>query len=208
MTSHLIPISFFGYDTLIYIASAFIGFMIAYKAYRIYDISEKKTHFYLFSAFTILSLGFLIIALTSAFTYLNYSQTGEYPYFSPVFGVDDLGYWIYLGSSLVAYLLLSLMYLGEKKAFLVTLPLTVNYFTYFNVVLFFFIAFIAFRSATNYFSKKTKESLLVMSSFSLIALYHLLLFFTPYSRVIYVLAHASLILGFVSLLLMLRRVGK
>ena len=52
MTHHLIPISFFGYDTIIYVISALIGFLIAYKAFKIYNISEKKTHFRLSYAAT------------------------------------------------------------------------------------------------------------------------------------------------------------
>ncbi len=201
----IVPVRFYGYDTIIYLLSAVIGLMIAHSAYKIYKLSEKKQHFYLSAAFTILGICFLTISLTSAYTYYRYFVVGDVYPFDPLFGLEDLGYWLYYIGSLVAYGLLALMYIPEdiRKKFLPAVFFTPTYFTYLNVVAFFVLAFTAFRSVSYYLHEKKRSAGLVALSFVLLTAYHALLPFAVFSKLLYVVAHVSLILSFLSLLVML-----
>ncbi len=204
-----IPVRFYGYDTIIYLVCAIIGFMIAYNALKLYHTTRSKNHQDLYRGFVILSAGLLTLALTTGYVYLKYFVYNYVSYFDTLFGVDDLGFWIYLTTSLVAYLFFVKMYSidhGEKLLF--TVILTSNYFVYFNAVLFLLIAYVAFRSISNYFMSKSQNKLLVMIAFSSMALYHGLLMFSVFSKLIYVLANLFLLGGFVALLVMLMKVNK
>ncbi len=202
--SPLVPVRFYGVDTIIYIICAAIGLMISYRAYKLYQLSGKKQHFYLFTAFAILGIGFLTLTLTTGYTYFRYFVQGELYQFDPLFGIDDVGFWVYFSASFIGYALLAAMYTSEKSKLLVpAVFMTVNYFAYINIVLFFLMAYVAFRAATHYFSSKSSAGFLVMLSFVLVALYHALLPFAAFSKLIYVAAHLSLIAGFGALLLML-----
>jgi uncharacterized membrane protein len=90
----------------------------------------------------------------------------------------------------------------------IMIPLWYTGFPYFNILSFFLLSYAIFNAILNFTSKKNLNSLLVMAAFSLIGLYHLLLFFTSFSKIIYVAAHLSLLLGFLSLLAMLMRVSR
>ena len=134
----LIPIRFYGYDSIIYFVSALIGFAIAYKAMKLHEISGAKPHRFLYFAFTLLSAGMLTLSATTALTYIKYFETYEFIAFNGLFDAADFGYWIYFLSSAVAYIFLIKAYSTSlsKKMGIVFL-ITSNYYVYFNVLLFF-----------------------------------------------------------------------
>jgi len=202
--SPLVPVRFFGVDTGIYIICALIALGISYQAHKLYQVSGKKQQFYLLTAFAILGIGFLTLTLTTGYTYFNYYAQGQISQFDPLFGIDDVGFWVYFASSFVAYFLLAAMYTGEKaKPLAPAIFVTVSYFSYINIALFFLMAYVAFRAAMHYFSNKSRSSFLVMLSFLLVTLYHALLPFAAFSKILYVAAHVSLIAGFGALWYML-----
>jgi hypothetical protein len=206
----IIPTRFFGFDTAIYFVGAVICLMIAYKATKLHGYTGKKQHFYLASAFTILGVALATLTLTTAYTYYNMLYLGGgIQFFDQMFNVDDLGFWIYYISAFVAYGLLALMYAPNKGAvFAPAIFFTTNYFEYFNIVLFFMIAYVAFCATTNFFAKKSKPALMVAAGFVMLAAYHALMPFAAYSKLIYVVAHGAHIAGFLSLLLMLLSTDK
>jgi len=215
MADVLIPFRFYGVDSVFYILSSLIGFFVSYYAYKLYDVTGKKSHFYFYISFILLSMALLTVGLASAYAYMNFFEHGrpggQETIIDTVAFVDDFGYWIYYIVSLAAYALLAFSYLPDKtKAKLtpIMIPLWYTGFPYFNLLSFFLLSYTAFRSMLNYASKKNLNSFLVMSAFSLIGLYHLLLFFTSFSKTVYVAAHLSLILGFLSLLAMLMRLSR
>jgi hypothetical protein len=206
----IIPSHFFGFDTIIYGVGAIICILIAYKASRLHAFSGKKQHFYLASAFTILGIALATITLTSAYTYYNmfYVRGGIY-FFDQSFNVDDLGFWIYYISSFLAYGLLIMMYAPEDKGILAPAFLfSARYFEYFNIVLFFMMAYVAFRACTNFFIRKSRPALLVAAGFVMLAAYHAIVPFAMFDKLAYVLAYGSQLGGFASLLLMLHETGK
>jgi len=207
----LIPMRFFGFDTAIYAFAAVIGFAIAYKAYKLHSLSGKKQHFYMASAFTLLSLSLATLALTSGYTYMSYFTTGtQCMVFDEFFSIDDVGYWVYFFASLVSYVLLALSYVPEgKKGFMLpAVFVTVSYFSYFNVLLFFLMGFVAFNALRHWLEKKNMNSGLVATGFLLMAGYHAVLPFAAFSKALYVAGHFSLVLGFMALLVMLIRTSK
>ncbi len=204
----LIPFRFYGIDSIFYAASAIIGFLVSYNALKLYNLLEKKSHFYLHLSFTILSMGLLILAATTAYEYIHYFTFGPRALPDTASFVDDFGYWIYYGCSIIAYLLLALMYMPQTMKFPIFLPVWSKGYPYFNATSFFILSFVIFRSVSNFFEKRDLNKFLVMISFLAIGTYHLLLFLTSFSKVVYVLAHVSLLVGFCSLLLMLIRVNR
>lgn len=205
----LIPVRFYGFDSVMYLISAIIGFLVSFYAFRLFELTEKKFHFYLYLGFTVLSMGLLTLAITSGYVYLNFFQTGQYLGTDPYSSVDDFGYWIYYATSLIGYALLTMMYLPEKSKFLpLLIPVWFKGFPYFQIAAFFLVSYIIFRSAVNYVKKRNLNTFLVLAAFTAIGLYHLLLFFTFFGKIIYVIAHFSLLAGFLALLIMLLRVRK
>lgn len=201
----LAPSWFFGFDSVMYILSAMIGFLVSFYAFRLYNITSKKSHFYLYSSFAVLSMGLLILGITTLLT-LSISRASILA--DAASWADDFGFWIYYASSLFAYGLLAMMYLPEKLKFPILLPFWNTGFPYFQVISLFLLSYVIFRSAANYALNRNSNSLLVMLAFTLMGLYHLLSLFTSLNAMVYVFAQLSLLSGFVSLLIMLTRVNK
>ncbi len=209
MPNILIPHRFYGFDSVMYTLSALIGFLVSYYAFKLYTTTNKKSHFYLQIAFTILSIGLLTLGVTSGYAYLNYIIIeSPNPLLDQITYVDDFGYWIYYVSSLVGYSVLALMYVSEKSRFFILLPPWQKGLPYFNILSFFILSYVIFRSIVNFVVKKKLNSFLVMTSFILIGAYQILLFLSSFSKLLYVAAHLSLITGFGCLLLMLIRVNR
>jgi hypothetical protein len=208
----IIPMRFYGFDTVIFLIGAIICLMIAYKATKLHALSGNRQHFYLAAAFTLLGLGLATMTLTTAYTYYNMLYSGNtIHFFDQFFNVDDVGYWIYYLAAFVAYGLLVLMYmpkLGKSGAFAPLIFFSTRYFEYFNIVLFFMMAYVAFRASSHYFMKKSRPALLVAAGFVLLAAYHAIIPFAMYDKVAYVIAHCAHIGGYASLLLMLWETDK
>ncbi len=204
-----IPARIYGFDSAIYVAAAIIGFLVSYYAFRLYNVTNKKSHFYFYLSFTLLSMSFSVLSLVSIFNFLNFETFSPISLFDQIVYVDDFGFWIYYAASLVAYILLALAYLPEKaKFFPIALPLWYKGFPYFQVASIFMLSYVIFRSAVNYKESRSTNSALVLLSFLSLGLYHLLSFMAFFSKFAYVAAHLFLILGFGSLLTMLLRVSK
>jgi len=209
MVTELIPMRFYGFDTLIYLVGAAICLLIAYKATRLYKYTLKRQHFYLASAFTLLGAALATLTLTTAYTYYNMEYVGGISFFDQFFNVDDVGFWIYYVSAFLAYGLLIMMYMPEKRAaFAPVILFSARYFEYFNIILFFMMALVAFRATTNYLAKKSRPAMLVAAGFILLAAYHAIMPFAAFSKTAYVVAHCAHIAGYASLLLMLLSTGK
>jgi hypothetical protein len=207
----LIPIWFYGFDSAMYAIATLIGFFVTLQASRLYNVSNKKSHFYLYLGFIVLSMGFLTLTITSSYFYILFRASCatecHFAILDPHVGIDDVGYWLYYLSSLVAYALFIKMYLPEKTQFFqfIVLPFWYSGFLSFNLVSIFLLSFVVFRTVTNYMTNKNKAAFLVMLSFILLTLYHLLLFIALLSEFFYVAAHLSLLFSFITFLYMLTR---
>lgn len=202
-----IPIWFFGWDSLTYTLSAIFGFLVSYYAQKLYKISNNRTHYLLHLAFTILSVGLITLGLASFFAHSNLSVQSA-PLVETVIGVSNLGYYLYFLCSLISYAVLAYIYNKDWKPAIFMLPAWYGYYHYFNFLSLFLLFFVIFRVALNFISKKSLNSFLVLLSFVFFFLYHISLLLLPFTELVYVIAHIFLILGFSSLILMLRRVAK
>lgn len=200
----LVPPWFFGFDSVMYLLSAAIGFLVSFHAFKLYNVTSKKSHFYLHASFAILGMGLLVLGVTTVFS-ISFSSASLFA--DAISWVDDFGFWIYYASSLFAYGLLVMMYLPEKFRFPIFLPLWNIGFPYFQVASIFLISYVIFKSASNYMLNRNSNALLVLAAFVLIGMYHLLSLFTSLDGIVYVFAQLSLLSGFVSLLIMLTRVN-
>lgn len=201
----LVPPWFFGFDSVMYILSAAIAFLVSFNAFKLYNITSKKTHFYLHASFAVLGMGLLILGITTLLT-LSTSRASVFE--DDASWADDFGFWIYYASSIFAYVLLAAMYLPEKLRFPIFLPFWSIGFPYFQVLALFLLSYVVFKSAANYAVNRSTNAFLVMMAFALMGAYHLLSLFTSHNAFVYVVAQISLLSGFVSLLAMLTRVNK
>jgi len=209
----LIPGWFFGINSIIYILCAFIGFGITYYAYKSYSITKNNNHLLLYMAFTVLSMGFFVYGVIDTYSFLNLTSTGvmqSESVFGQFVSFRDFGIWIYYFCSLIAYTIFAYMYLPKKIKFLPAffLPFWQKGFPYFHIASMFLISYTVFRSAINYFMKRTTSTLLVFLGFLGIGFYHVVMFFTSVSEYVFVAGHIALVLGFLSFLFMLIRVGR
>lgn len=210
------PYSFLGFDSGIYLVAAVIGFILAYYAFRMHEMTSNKSHFYLYLGFTVLGMAFLILSMTSFYTFVNYKVLCDTPencylaVFDSTLDMRDFGYWIYFIASLVAYCLFALMYIPRLKekvpAFCVLFWWAV--FPYFHLLSFFIISYVIFRSLVNYLTSRKANSFLVFLTFLFMGIFHLLLLLTPYGKILYVAAHFILLIGFLALLAVLVRVER
>ncbi len=201
----LVPPWFFGFDSVMYLLSAAIGFLVSFYAFKLFNITSKKSHFYLHASFAILGMGLFTLGITTLLT-LSTSRASIFE--DAASWADDFGFWIYYASSLFAYGLLVMMYLPEKLRFPIFLPFWNIGFPYFQVLSLFILSYVIFKSAANYVLNRNTNAFLVMLAFMLMGTYHLLSLFTSLNAIIYVFAQISLLSGFVSLLIMLIRVNK
>ncbi|MBU3904819.1 MAG: hypothetical protein KJ906_01560 [Nanoarchaeota archaeon] len=204
----LIPEWFFGPHSFVYIICAMIGFLVSFYSYRSYQLAKGKDHLYLYLGFASLSMAFLILGITELYSYLSISS-GVTNMFEAYSSFRDFGIWIYYAGSVIAYALFALVYLPKEYRILpLFLPMWWKGFPYFHSIALLLLSFTIFRSTGNWFIKRTKNSMLVFISFLLIGFYHLLLYFAAFSELLFVLAHVSLILGFLSFFYMIFRVSR
>jgi hypothetical protein len=209
MAKVLIPIWFFGIDLVFYLAALLIGLVTAFYAYKVFSITRKKQHFYLFMGFTILSIGFLSLIMTS--TYIFFSEPVFISIYNTTFDIMDFGFILYYIISIVAYSFFIMMYLPEEKkkmSMFSILPWWFALFPFFHLLSVLMLAFVVFQSFINWNRKRTRSGFAVFAAFSGIGLFHLLSFFTFKFAMFYIVANVCLILGFLSLFVVLVRVSR
>jgi hypothetical protein len=205
-----IPLWFFGLDFIIYSISSVFAFLVSYYAYQSYKLAGKNSHFKLYISFLLLGAGMLAVSISSLVIVME-PTLGIITPLDMFSGLDDLGYWIYYATSIIAYVLLAYTYFKESRskstilapALLISWPMV---YVHFNLISFFLLIFTVFSTAINFAKKRNTNSLLVLLGFSLIALHHLLLIFIPFINSIYIISHGLLILGFMFMAIVLQRV--
>ncbi len=226
----LIPVWFYGFDSVMYIISSLIGFLLSFYFYKIHSLSSEKRHMNLYLGFLVLSLGLFSLSITYVFSYMIFKSCPDsctLGLIDNAFSLEDFSYFVYFGLSISAYALFifaykpkdfqfsrifTFLFIGYLILTLILLPtkqsqrLWYSYHEYFHLTALLMMIFVSFRNIVNYIEKKSLNSLLVAASFSFISLFHLLHLFSFISGWIYVFAHISILIGFTSLLFMVLRV--
>ena len=203
----LIPEWFFEIQPFIYLFVSMIGFLVSFYFYRSFSLSKQKNHYYMYLSFAILSMGFLVFGITELYTYLSITK-GTMAMFEEFSSFRDFGIWIYYACSLISYGLLCYIYLPKDWKAALFLPYWYKGFPYFHVLSLFLISYVIFRSTGNWFVTRTRNSMLVMLAFLGLGGYHLFMFFTSFSEWAIVLAHLSLMAGFMCMFYMIFRVSR
>lgn len=228
----IIPVWFYGFDAIMYFICALVGFLLSFYFNKLYSLSSEKKHLYLFLGFLLLSFGLLGISMSDAFSYATFWQCKPFcvlGILDQTFGLESFSFFIYFGLSIVAYSLFMMAYLPKKFALpnlptwlmalyflvvLVSLPLGrgetnwTSYSVFFDFISFLALIFIAFVNFINFNEGKTLDSLKVTAAFLLLSIFHLLHIFSFINGWLYVLAHLSMLTGFVLLLSVIIRVKK
>ncbi len=228
-----IPTLFYAIDALMYFVSAIIGFMLSFYFHRIYSISSEKRHMYVHLGFLLLSIGLMAVSISSMFSFAARMSPGQgllaLEVSEDVHTTEDFSYLVYFGFSIFAYFLFILVYANEYLKFskifvlafigylvllLAVLPVKEShgfrdtYEDYFHPMSFIMLIFISFRNFVNYSETKNVNSLLVAFSFSMLSLFHLFHMFSFFSGWMYVLGHASIMLGFAGFFILIMKVMK
>lgn len=231
----IIPTWFYGFDSVMYLICAAIGFLLSYYFHKIYSISSEKKHVYIDLGFLLLSIGFLTLAITDVYSYITFakclvsSHNCVLGLVDEVFGLEDFSYFLYFGLSISAYILFITAFTRVEFKFLKYLLLAlvgyiilivsfmpikedidlwITYHNYFHMTALIMMIFISFKNFVYYSERRSLNSLLVAVSFSFISLFHLFHLFSFVSEWMYVFAHISLLTGFLILLMMVLRVKK
>lgn len=223
----IIPVWFYGFDSVMYFISSMVGFLLSFYFHKIYSLSSEKKHMYLYFGFLLLSFGLLSLSMTSIYSYTTFWQCRGYPcvlgMLDQAFGLEDFAYLLYFGLSILAYTLFMLAYIPKNfkmpslpiYIFLIyffiifiTLPIengqvdVSSYNGFFNLTAFLMLVFVSFMNLANFSENKGLNPFLVTASFIFISLFHLFHLFSFVSGWVYVLAHVAMLISFTSLLSM------
>ena len=229
-----IPTWFFAFDSVMYFISSAVGLMLSFYFHRMHMISSEKKHLYVHFGFLLLSIGLIVMSITSLFNFAAHvacptDKTCTSGLLGNLFSLEDFSYLVYFGFSIFAYLLFILVYAEEylksSKVFVVIflsylillivfLPIKAghglwySYNEYFHLTSFIMLLFVSFRSFMNYTELKRFNALLVAVSFSLISVSHLFYLFSFVSEWMYVLGHVLTLLGFTGFFMLIMKAMK
>lgn len=214
----LSPIWFHGIDAIFETVTMFVAMLISIYSYNIYRFSKNKRYFWFGTAFSMLSLSFLVKIFLNIFAYYNIIERNS-------FGLADKAVKIVAGSEifflygLVSYRVLMLLaFLGiylvmsskvkTSRSAIILLTYFVLSLTYFSkrvafslhltasLILFFIFAF----SIKNCYCNKNKKSLCVASAFFVIMVSQLLFILAQYNYLAYVIAEVTQLIGYSAML--------
>jgi len=206
----LIPVWFYIFSGLAYFVAAAISLAVSYFALRIFKTSKSKKFMMLGLVFLLLGVSFLALTLSSIYTYF-YT-----PYFKESVGIslnvfNSKAFNFYYITSLISYLLLFITYFpkeSRKKLYLLYVPLWFSGVDQFHITSLFLLAFVVLRSLYNFYKSRSLNTFLVLLAFSLMAVFHTTMLLLPFDLTYFLVSHALLAAGFVSLLAMLIRVNR
>jgi len=213
------PIWFFGYDSILDLISFLITILIGFYSYRIYKLTGKKSYFFLYLAFLLLSIALVVKSFANLSLYFDLLHK---------IGVKDtrlfgyqmaaLGLFGYVLLTLLGYIILIALTLKLKGKriisllfFLVilTILLAKNSFMFFHLISFaLLLLYVTPYFYDNYSKVKNIKALLVFLCFFFLSFGHLFLSLVFYSNQFYVLGIILQLAGFLMLLVNLILVFK
>ncbi len=172
----IVPTWLYAFEAVMHLVSSFVILLLSLYFHRMYSLSSDKRHMLVHLAFLLLSMGLIVLSISSMFSFAarigcNSSGPCSYGLAVDILSLEDFAYLAYFGFSLFAYILFILVYAEEYLKFsrifvlafvgyllfLVTvLPvkaghgLWYSYNEYFHLTSFVFLIFISFRNFVNY----------------------------------------------------------
>lgn len=196
---------------------AFIAIIVCYYGYKAYKVSKDKICLYFSSAFALLGLNLFVFAILvpALFVYYNFYSNidvGRLVYISKALN------FIYVFATLMAYTLFVFIYAKIKRKgikillTLLVLSLAIHSFITisslsFNLVAILLLSFILIYVTRNYLKKKTLNSLLVLLTFGLIQISHLLFIVSINYNNFYFFANLTQLIGYSILFILFMRIN-
>ena len=206
----LIPIWFYIFSGVAYFAAAAISLAVCYFAFRIYRTSRQKKIMFLSIVFLLLGIAFVSLTISSVYTYFYQ------PYLRDSLGIsltafNKSAFSFYYVLSLLSYVTLFITYFPDevrKKFYVLYVPLWFSGADGFHIVSILLLAFVVYRALSNFYKSRSTNSFLVLLAFSLMAVFHVTMLMLPFDLTYFLVSHALLAVGFLSLLVMLIRVNR
>jgi hypothetical protein len=221
------PAWFYGKDIIIDIISILVLFSIAFFSIKYYNISKtKKNYLYLAASFAIIALSLICKILTNFTIYYNVLETRQIGFvtftYQALRSTDTLffvGFLFYRVLTLLGLYFLYSIYTKQPASnifMVVYLLLVGTYFSQSAYYIFHFTALILLIFITNAYWKNYKKnkhytSRLLLYSFAIITLSHLISVFVKIDLLLYVIAELIQLAGYITLLItliMVLRYGK
>jgi hypothetical protein len=114
---------------MMYFFAALIGGLLSYFSFKLFDYTRKRSHLFLLLSFLFITLGFVVLAVSNAFTLMHFEQCNPDCVITreQIFRWIVRGNYIYYATSIIGYSLFFLSYsMTEKrninKKFLALMP--------------------------------------------------------------------------------------
>jgi hypothetical protein len=205
------PEWFFGIDSTFEIVTTIVCISIALFAFRIYNLTNERNYKLLALGFTSISLSYFIKAIINLKVFIStqqLTQTIPNEVFIKLFNIYQLGHLSYRLLYIIGLILLIILALNIKNIQTISIItiLTIISIAYsynsqhiFHIVSATFLYYIFNYFLNNYKNKKTKTSLLVTISFGLQLISQILLIFTRFDPLYYVVSVFIMFIGYVAL---------
>lgn len=206
----LIPVWFYVFSGIAYFTAAAVSLAVSYFAFRLYRTSGQRKIKFLSLAFLILGLAFLSLTVSSVYTYF-YQPVLRDTVGITLTSFNSSAFGFYYIASALSYLILLLTYLPDslrKRLFVFYVPLYFSGVDEFHVASILLLAFVVYQAAANFFKSRSTNAFLVLLAFSLMAVFHVTMLMLPFDLTYFLVSHALLVVGFLSLLAMLIRVNR
>ena len=229
----IVPLWFYEFGSVMYFVAAIIGALLTYFSLKLYNITRKRPHLFLTLSFLFITIGFVILTGSNTYSHLRFEGCkpncfiSQQQIFTRIVVAND----IYYLFSIVGYSLFLLSYpifsqKGSKNLLMqvapplgasallqgpplyVLYPFESMFFQPFHIISAILLALIVMKTYSNYRKSKSDIAFLIPAGFSMILLYHILMFSVPFFPLFFAFAHLSLLAGFSLLLWMLVRVTK
>ncbi len=197
---------FLALDVLTEIVTAIVALIVAVYAFKGFRWIGERSLFYIYVAFSLLSAAFFASALTFAYAWLARLTFAKA---AAPFVVLDLGLWTYYGLSVLAFAILVYAYVRQIRELSVvaavaggSLFFAAPVFESLMVILLFVILI---AQLTHYNVKKSRNSMIVTSSFLMLLLSHIFILFGNIESLSYVAGKMLQLVAFLTLLSVLGR---
>jgi hypothetical protein len=205
------PTWFWGYDIIFSIVSILTTLLIMFLSFKAYKITKDSKYKFFSLAFLFISLAHLAFSFFNAIMIFHLSGT-----IYNLLQSFDIGFFIYLFFTLLAYMILIIIIykIKDNRVVALLLSLTLLFVLFanqhilkFHIVSLVLLAFLAFQFYFNFKEKGNKNSKLVFTSFYLLLTSEVFFLVNLYTNeYLYVVAQLIQLLGYLVLFYMFMRV--
>lgn len=208
---HLSPTWFFGYDVILELVFAFVSFLVAFYAFKIYRITQQRKTRLFGLSFIFISIAYLLEAIINYFILLELRNgavsVGD---LLEIHSLNVVGVYSHLLFMIIGLVMLAYMTFNTEdvKVFLVMLTTSIlviftgkELFNDFYLLTVVYLFVIAWYYLTNYRNNKRKSTLAVALAFFLLFLGNVQFVLSITNNVFYVLGHIIELIAYFLILL-------